>query len=61
MFYDGKPPALGAPSDAIHGAKFGVGLQQRCTELGVECQVVFPGALNVRYQTPTDYLIARLK
>jgi len=61
LFYGGKPPALGVPSDAIHGANFGIGLQQRCTELRVECQVVYPGAPNVRYNTPTDYLIARLK
>jgi len=52
---------MGVPSDAIHGANFGIGLQQRCTEVGVECRVVYRGSANLRYQTPTDYLIARLK
>jgi len=61
LFYGKKPPALGAPSDAIHGANFGVGLQQRCTALGVECQVVYPGAPNVKYKSPLEYLIATLK
>ncbi len=61
LFYGSKPPAMGAPSDAIHGANFGVGLQKRCAELGVECLVVYPGAANVRYLAPTDYLIAALK
>jgi hypothetical protein len=61
LFYHRKPPAMGVPSDAIHGANFGIGLQQRCNELGVEYQVVYPGAPNMRYRNPTDYLIARLK
>ena len=34
LFYHRKPPAMGVPSDAIHGANFGIGLQQRCNELG---------------------------
>jgi acetyl esterase/lipase len=61
LFYGEKPPALGIPSDAVHGANFGVGLQQRCAEAGVECQVVFPGAPNVKYTSPLAYLIAKLK
>jgi len=61
LFYGKKPPALGVPSDAIHGANFGVGLQKRCKELGVECQVVYPGAPNVQYKSPLEYLIATLK
>ena len=61
LFYGKKPPALGTPSDAIHGANFGVGLQQRCTALGVKCQVVYPGAPNVKYKSPLEYLIATLK
>ncbi len=61
LFYGDRPPALGIPSDAVHGANFGVGLQQRCAEVGVECQVVFPGAANVKYTSPLAYLIAKLK
>ena len=61
LSYGNKPPALGLSSHSIHGATFGVGLQKRCTELGVECHVVYPGAENVRHQTPIDYLISTLK
>jgi acetyl esterase/lipase len=61
LFYGDKPPALGIPSDAVHGANFGVGLQHRCAEAGVECQVVFPGAPNVKYTSPLAYLVAKLK
>jgi acetyl esterase/lipase len=61
LFYGEKPPALGIPSDAVHGTNFGVGLQQRCAEVGVECQVVFPGAPNVKYTSPLAYLVAKLK
>ena len=60
LFYGSKPPALGVPSDAIHGANFGIGLQQRCTELEVECHVVYTGAPNVKYKSPLEYLIAAL-
>jgi len=61
LFYGSKPPAPGVPSDALHGANFGVGLQKRCAEVGVECHVVYPGAANVKYRTPLEYLTATLK
>ena len=61
LFYGEKPPALGIPSDAVHGTNFGVGLQQRCAGAGVECLVVFPGAPNVKYTSPFAYLVAKLK
>ncbi|NQU20350.1 MAG: alpha/beta hydrolase [Candidatus Nealsonbacteria bacterium] len=61
LSYGNKPPALGLSTHSIHGATFGVGLRQRCIEVGVECQVVYPGAPNVKYRTPTAYLIATLK
>lgn len=61
LFYGEKPPALGVPSDSVHGANFGVGLQQRCAVLGVECQVIYNGAPDVKYASSLDYLIATLK
>lgn len=56
LFYGEKPPAPGVASDSVHGVNFGVGLQRRCAELGVECQVS-----NVKYANPLEYLIATLK
>jgi len=47
--------------DPTHSANFGVGLQQRCRELGIDCTVVYPGAPDVEFTTPTQYLIVMLK
>ena len=61
LFYN-IPPAIGKKQkDPTHTANFGIKLQERCVELGVKCEVVYPGALDVRYKTPTDYLIEILK
>jgi len=61
VVYGGKPPAQGLGPDSIHGVSFGVSLKKRCTELGVECHLVYPGAENVKYKSPIEYLIATLK
>lgn len=61
LFYSGEPPALGIPSDAVHGANFGVGLKRRCDETGVGCQIVYNGASDVKYKRPLDYLVETLK
>jgi acetyl esterase/lipase len=56
------PPALGREEpDPTHSATFGVKLQERCTTKGVPCELVYPGAPNVKHLQPTDYLIAKLK
>ncbi len=60
LFY-GAPPAIGQDQkDPTHTANFGVKLQERCMELGVECALVYPGAPGVEHQTPTEYLITTL-
>lgn len=54
-------PAIGKQQkDPTHTANFGVKLQERCTELGIDCEVVYPGATGIRHKSPTDYLIAKL-
>jgi arylsulfatase A-like enzyme len=61
LFFN-QPPAMGkAQKDPTHTANFGVGLQQRCRELGIDCIVVYPGAPDVEFATPAQYLIAMLK
>ncbi len=56
------PPALGqVQKDPTHSANFGVKLQEKCQSVGVECQLVYPGAPNVKYPKAHDYLIATLK
>jgi len=56
------PPALGQDEkDATHSANFGVKLQEKLRSLGVECEVVYPGAPNVKHPQVSDYLIEKLK
>lgn len=55
-------PRYGKPEkDPTHSALFGTKLKERCDELGVECEVVYPGAPDVKHETITDYLIAFFK
>lgn len=55
-------PALGQPEkDPTHTANFGVKLEAHLRTLGVECELVYPGAPNVRHPQLADYVIARLK
>ena len=56
------PPAMGQPEkDPTHSANFGVKLQEHCASNNVSCELVYPGAPNVKHATPTDYLIEALK
>ena len=55
-------PALGQDQkDPTHTSNFGVKLQEHCAEIGVDCELVYPGAPNVKFENPTAYLIATLK
>jgi acetyl esterase/lipase len=61
LFYS-TPPALGqAQKDPTHTANFGVKLQEKCQSLGVECELVYPGAPGVKHATPKQYLVEQLK
>jgi len=56
------PPALGQDQkDPTHTANFGVKLQERLREVGVPCELVYPGAPDVKHATFSDFLIATLK
>jgi acetyl esterase/lipase len=58
----GTPPALGKEQkDPTHTSNFGVKLQERCKEAGVNCELVYPGAPEVKHATVQDYLIEMLK
>ncbi len=57
-----EPPAIGQEQkDPTHTANFGVKLQEHCASSNVPCELVYPGAPNVKHATPTDYLIEALK
>ncbi len=56
------PPAMGqAQESTAHSANFGVGLQEKCRNLGVPCELVYPGAPEVNHSDVAPYLIERLK
>lgn len=56
------PPALGQDQkDPTHTANFGVKLQEHCAANKVPCELVYPGAPNVKHPQVTDYLLDVLK
>lgn len=58
----GTPPALGqTQDDPTHTANFGVKLQEKLQSVGVECELVYPGAPGVKHPKLEDYLIEKLK
>lgn len=61
LFFPIAPTDAKATQDPTHSPVFGVKLQERCKELGVPCELVYPGAPDVKHPTVTDYLIATLK
>ncbi len=58
----GAAPALGEPQkDPTHTANYGVRLQEKCKSVGVECELVYPGAPGVKHPSALEFLIAKLK
>ena len=56
-----RPPAIGqSQKDPTHTSNFGVKLQEHCKATAVACELVYPGAPDVRHKTPTAYLITAL-
>ena len=47
--------------DPTHTSNFGVKLQERCKSVGVDCELVYPGAPGVKHRNVQGYLIAKLK
>ncbi len=58
----GEPPALGKDQrDPTHTSNFGVKLQEHCKELGVPCELYYPGAPDAKHHSTDAYLIEKLK
>ncbi len=61
LFYP-TPPALGQDQqDPTHTANFGIKLQEHCAANNVPCELVYPGAPDVKHPLLTDYLVDILK
>ncbi len=55
-------PALGQEQrDPTHTANYGVKLQEKLRGLGVECELVYPGAPEVKHATIDAFLIEKLR
>lgn len=56
------PPAVGQKQEnPTHSANFGVKLQEKCRSVGVDCELVYPNAPNIKHPGLPDYLIEKLK
>jgi len=56
------PPALGQDQkDPTHTSNFGVKLQEQLQKNGVPCELVYPGAPDVKHTSATAYLMKKLK
>lgn len=56
------PPAIGKRErDPTHTANFGFKLQEKLKSIPVECHLMYPGAKDVPYPDPIQFLIAKLK
>ncbi|MBC7820719.1 MAG: alpha/beta hydrolase [Planctomycetaceae bacterium] len=61
LFYN-APPALGQDQkDPTHTSNFGVKLQEKLRSVGVPCELVYPGAPDVKHPRVQDFLIEKLK
>lgn len=57
----GAAPAMGQEQkDPTHSANFGVKLQERMNEVGVRCELFYPGAEGVEHKSTQSYIISKL-
>ena len=57
----GSAPALGKEQkDPTHTSNFGVKLQEHVRATGIECELVYPGAPDVKHPTIPEAIIAKL-
>lgn len=57
-----RAPAIGeVQQDPTHTANFGVKLQEELHRVGIACELVYPGAPDVKHAEPCVYLIETLK
>jgi acetyl esterase/lipase len=61
LSYD-TSPAVGQPQeDPTHSAHFGLKLAEKCKSTGVDCELFYPGAPDVKHASPQESLIEKLK
>ena len=61
LFYSDTPALGKTRKDPTHTANFGVKLQEKMQQVGVECQLMYPGVTTLKQPDPVAFLIDRLK
>ena len=61
MYFGGAPAIGQEQKDPTHTANFGLKLQEHCKAIGVPCELVYPGAPDVKHPTAQAYLLETLK
>ena len=61
MIYSDAPAIGQEQRDPTHSANFGVKLRERLTAVGVESELVYPGAPATAHALPHAFIIAKLK
>jgi hypothetical protein len=61
LFYGAAPEMGKETKDPTHSANFGVGLEEKLKSAGVECELVYPGAPDVKHKNTTEFVIEKLK
>src|SRR5437870_10893383 len=57
-----KPPVAGdEQKDPTHSAVYGIELEKKMKEVGVECVVTWPGHPSEKYKSIRDFLVTKLK
>ena len=60
LFYATAPAMGKKQKDPTHSANFGVGLQRRCREVGIDCDFIHPGVSEPETPDTTAWLIRLL-
>ncbi|MEM6885397.1 MAG: alpha/beta hydrolase, partial [Verrucomicrobiota bacterium] len=60
LYYHDIPELGREAKDPTHTGNYGLGLKQRCDELGIECEIVHKGSPNPKYRRTSDFLITKL-
>ncbi len=61
LYYSSAPAVGQEQKDPTHTSNYGVKLQEHCREIGDECELVYPGAPEVKHKSISEFLIETLK
>ncbi|OYW71363.1 MAG: lipase [Verrucomicrobia bacterium 12-59-8] len=61
LLYSAAPAIGQEQKDPTHTSNYGLKLQEHCREVGTECELVYPGAPDVKHKSIAEFLIETLK